>query len=157
MNSSVPHNVADECPMCLDNVFLQELPCRLCVVCNNLLHINCMRSVTNQRCIFCRTSYILARPYVARTPTTPDDFEQLYRTMLAESRESCLSRIKGTAIDILLTLSIFHAKQLLHMEHFRTVPELADRASLLIGTLCNKSRLISFIFSSNKARLLAFC
>lgn len=129
MNSSAPHNASDECIMCLDTVFLQELPCRLCVVCNNLLHINCMRSVMNRCCIFCRTPYILARPYVARTPTTPEDFEELYRTMLAESQESCLSRINGTAIDILLTLSIFHAKQLLHMEHFRTVPELADRAS----------------------------
>ena len=155
MNSSAPHNAGDQCIMCLNDIFLQELPCRLCIVCNNLLHVNCMRSVTSQCCIFCRTPYSLAIPYTMQTPTTPEDFEKLFLSIIGESREKCLSQVNGTAIDILLALSIFCAKRLLHMEKFHTVPELTERASLLIDTLCHKSRLISFIFSSNKAWLMS--
>ena len=142
-----PHNISEECPMCLED-YLEKLPCRLCPVCKNLLHDKCMQKVTSRCCIYCRTPFFLAQPFT-RTPKTPADFEVIYHALLFGSTQGCLSRIKCTCLDVLLALVLLYAKKLQIMFKFRAVPELADRAELIIKTLSQKSQLLSYIFNKN--------
>ena len=148
LNSQMePHNASEECPMCLEDC-LEKLSCCLCPVCKNLLHSKCMRNVTNRLCIYCRTPYHLAQQYTG-IPKTPEDFEVLYHSILFNSTQYCSSKIKSTCIDVLVAMVIIYARKLQNMFRFRAVPELADRAGLIIETLSSKSRLIKYIFNKN--------